>query len=210
MKKVITVALSLLFFIYTVACSSGKMLDKNEPLEQESVRITLTDGSQMEGIVVKQTADELIYIDAKTHNKETVKAAAVQTISKSDYVYDFSGNPIPEAEIKKYKGSNKTLLYGSGGLLLGAAAGIGTGLIIVSADTNQTTLAQITAGAFMVTGAVVFGLMGADKDYQNAVHEARMARYEKEKVKIETEKKELEKLKKEKEELLKKKKAGKK
>ncbi|MBN2426371.1 MAG: hypothetical protein JXR46_04255 [Calditrichaceae bacterium] len=205
MKKIISVSLSFLFFIYTLSCSSTKTYTMDEPMEQESVRITKANGAELEGIVVKQTPEELVFIDARTHNKETLRNSEIKLISKSANVYDFNGNPIPKEEIKEHKSSNKMLLYGAGGFLLGAAAGIGTGLTIISADSTQRTLANIAIGVLTVAGTVYFGNMGYNKDHNDAVFKARMARHDKEKAVIEAEKKKIDELKKEKEELLKKK-----
>lgn len=96
-------------------------------------------------------------------------------------------------------------MYGSGGLILGAAAGAGVGIALVSqVDVHP----GISIAAFGLAGAWIFGSMGYDSDFEDAVFDVRQQRYQVSKAKrdkeIAEEKKKLEAQKKEKEELLKK------
>jgi len=113
---------------------------------------------------------------------------------------------MPQSSISKQQGVSKTLLYGSGGLVLGAAAGFGVGISLVAADIDLNPF--ISIAAFGLAGAWIFGSMGYDSDYEDAVFDVRKQRYKVSKAKrdksIEEEKKKLEAQQKQKEELLKK------
>jgi len=185
-----------------IACSGKRSISIEDPEPQSSAKIILTDGNVKEGIILKRSANELFYIDAKTHKKERLDTGFIREIVESDYVYDFAGNPIPDSEISEYKSMTKTLLYGAGGLILGSAIGVGAGIAIVSSDSTQTGAANTAIGVFGILGAWYFGSVGADQEYDDAVFEARKARYMVEKKKMDEEKRKLEELKKEKQRLL--------
>ncbi len=203
-RKSISIVAVLALLLQT-ACSGSRAVSVDDPQPQTSVRITLKDGSVKEGIIIKKENKQLYYVDAASHKTEQVKVSAIREMSESDQVYDFAGNPIPDSEISAHKSLTKTLLYGAGGLILGVAAGIGAGLVIVSSDTTQSVAANAAIGVLGVAGAWYFGSIGADQDYEDAVFKARKDRYLIEKKQMEQEKKKLEELKKEKERLLKKK-----
>ena len=205
MWRKITSVIALLALLAQIACSGSRAISLDDPDPQASARIILKDGSTREGIIVKKDKDRLVYVDAETHKAEHLDLAKINKMYESDRVYDFSAKPIPDSEVRAYKSTKKTWLYGAGGLVLGLAAGFGVGLLIVSADEEQTLAANIAMGTLGVAGAWIFASIGAGQDYQDAVFKARKARYQVEKQQMEKEKKELEKLKKEKERLLKKK-----
>lgn len=195
-------------FILTIAvifslmhCSGRKMIDMNRPPSQTSVRINLTNGSHQEGIIVKGDDNKLVYVNAETHQVDTLDNFKIVSIVKSEYDYDFYGNIIPKSEIKQYKGYKNTFLYGAGGLVLGAAVGFGAFVAILAADSNQVTAANLTMAGFSIAGAAVFGMMGHSSDVDVAVDKARKARYKVEQQQIIEEKKKLEELKKETENL---------
>ena len=204
MRKLISFSLAVLY-LAVISCSGPKNLSVADPEPQSSAKIILKDGTSKEGILLKRDGTSLIYVDSKSHKKESIPIAQIRQMTESEIVYDFSGKRIPGAEISEHKSMSKTLLYGAGGLVLGAAAGIGLGIVIVSADSTQTGAANAAIGVFGVLGAYVFGSMGADQDYNEAVFDARKARYLKEKKQMDSERKKLDELKQEKERLLKKK-----
>ncbi len=203
-RKIISL-IAVLALLAQTACSGSRVISKDDPDPQASARIILKDGSTREGIIVKKDKDQIVYVDAKTHKPEHLDLAKISEMYESNRIYDFGAKPIPDSEIRSYKSAKKTWLYGAGGLVLGLAAGFGAGLLIVSADQNQTLAANITMGALGVAGAWIFASIGSNQDYQDAVFKARKARYQIEKQQMEQEKKKLEELKKEKERLLKKK-----
>lgn len=204
MRKLISFSLAVLYLV-VISCSGPKNLSVADPEPQSSAKIFLKDGTSKEGILLKRDGTNLIYVDSKSHKKESIPITQIRQMIESDIVYDFSGNRIPDSEISEHKSMSKTLLYGAGGLVLGAAAGIGLGIIIVSADSTQTGAANAAIGVFGVLGAYVFGSMGADQDYDEAVFDARKAQYLKEKRQMDSEREKLDQLKQEKERLLKKK-----
>ena len=201
----VTKTLLVLFFINVILFSCSSQLSTQNPASQSSVVIFLKDGSQKKGIVLKREGDNLIYIDSRSHAKESLSYENIIKLTKADEVYDFEGNPIPESTISSQQGVNKTLLYGGGGLVLGAAVGAGVGIALVSqVDVHP----GISIGLFGLAGAWIFGSMGYDSDYEDAVFDVRQQRYKISKAKrdkeIEQEKKKLQDQQKKKEELLKK------
>ena len=195
----------VLFFIHIILFSCSAQLSTQNPTSQSSVVIYLKDGSQKKGIVLKKEDNNLIYIDAQSHAKESIGYENIVKLAKANEIYDFEGYAIPESTISDKQGMSKTLLYGSGGLILGAAVGAGVGIALVSqVDVHP----GISIAVFGLAGAWVFGSMGYDSDFEDAVFDLRQQRYQVSKTKrdkeIDEEKKKLEAQKKEKEELLKK------
>ncbi|HID39348.1 MAG TPA: hypothetical protein EYP36_07520 [Calditrichaeota bacterium] len=203
-RKIISLT-AVLALLAQTACSGSRAISMDDPDPQASARIILKDGSTREGIIVKKEKNQLIYVDAKTHKAEKLDLVEISKMYESDHIYDFSAKPIPDSEVRAYKSSKKTWLYGAGGLILGLAAGFGVGLLIISSDADQTLAANIAMGTFGVAGAWIFASVGANQDFEDAVFKARKARYQVEKRQMDKEKKKLEELKKEKERLLKKK-----
>ena len=188
-----------------VQCSGTKTINMNQPPSQTSVRINLANGTYQEGIIVNGDKDKLIYVNAETHQVDTLDNFNIISVVESEYDYDFYGNIIPKSEINEYKNYKNTFLYGAGGLVLGTAVGFGAFVAILAADSNQVTAANLVMAGFGIAGAAVFGMMGYSSDFDAAVDKARNARYEEEQKQMIEEKKKLEELKKQKEQLLKRK-----
>ncbi len=197
------ILLLLLSFIFS--CQPTKKLITEDPYPQASVVIHKKDGTKKEGMVIKREENNLLYIDSETNKRETMPYSEIQRLSKSRFYYDFAAKPIPNYEINQEKGMSNTLLYGTGGLVLGAAAGAGIGIALVGADVDISPL--ISIGIFGLGGAYYFGSMGSDKDFEDAVFVVQKKHYQVEKMetdkKIAEEKKKLEQQKKEKADLLK-------
>ncbi len=201
--------LSVFFVLLTfiiAGCSAQKTLTTENPYSQASVIIQLKNGEKKQGIVLKREGNNLVYIDAKTHNKEKIDYANIKKLSKANVIYDFEANPIPKYAINEEKKMGKTLLYGAGGLVLGAATGTGVGIALVGGGVDVKPV--ISIAVFGLAGAWYFGSLGSDYDYEDAVFEMRKKRYKVSKSKrdreIEDEKRKLEAQQKQKEELLKK------
>lgn len=196
----------ILFLVSAImfGCASG--ISTQNPASQSSVVIYTKDGSNKQGIVLKRDGNNLIYIDSETHNKESISYDNIIKLVKADVIYDFEANPIPRASVEARKGTNSMLLYGGGGLVLGAAAGIGVGIALVGAGADVPPI--ISGAVFGIAGAWYFGSIGSDDDFDDAVFAVRQQRYQISKQKrekeIQEEKKKIEAQKKEKEELLKK------
>ena len=116
-------------------------------------------------------------------------------------MYDLEGNVITDDQISDAKGMSKTLAYGFGGLVLGAAVGFGVGALMQSED----IAIGIPMAILGVTGAVYFGIMGSNSDKEDAIDDIRAERYEVSQAelrkKLEQEKKRLEEQKQKQEEL---------
>jgi len=187
-----------------IGCSAQKTLTTESPYSQASVVVHLKNGEKKQGIVLKREGNNLLYIDSKTHNKEKIEYSKIQKLTKADVVYDFEANPIPNYAINEEKGMGSTLLYGSGGFVLGAAAGTGVGIALVGAGVDLPPVVSIAV--FAIGGAWYFGSVGSEYDYQDAVFDIRKQRYNVSKSKrereIEEEKRKLEIQQKKKEKML--------
>ncbi len=210
MKRVIISSISFLTVLALFNCSAKKELTKQNPYPQASAQIVMNNGTVKEGLIIKKKDNDLIYVDSKSHKKETLKFDTIKSIKKAGSYYDFRGDIIPVAEIKSNKGVSKTFSYGAGGLILGAAAGAAVGIALKGAGIDLDP--KISIGVFGAVGAVWFGLKGSDRDFDAAVYETQFKRYKKEQEKknselkkeLEEEKRKLEESKKQKKELLKK------
>ncbi|RMH63070.1 MAG: hypothetical protein D6677_08220 [Calditrichaeota bacterium] len=194
------------FAVLLSSCVGKRELTTEHPYSQASVVIHLKDGNQKKGIVLKKEKDTLIYVDADSHNKESVSYENIRELTEAPEIYDFEGYPIPRAEISAAKGWNSRLLYGGGGFVLGAAAGFGVGIGLVANGVEADPLISIvTLG--LVSG-IYFGYKGNEVDYEDAAFAVRKARYKKSKAKrdkaIEEAKRKLREQQRKKEELLRK------
>jgi hypothetical protein len=176
-------------------------MSAKSPESQASVRLNLTDGTHREGIIITGDSTNLVYVDAGTHEKTTLKLKDIESIERISKYFDFEGNPIPIEEIKANKNLKNTLLYGGAGLALGAAVGTGVGIGLYAAD--QPLMANASIVLFSGLGAWYFGRKGVQKDYEEAAFKARQKRYQEYK-ELRAEKRRLEELRRKKAELLKK------
>jgi hypothetical protein len=199
MKKIISGVLLICFFNFIIGCSSSIRVDK--PPIGESVIINLDDGGKREGVILKKEGTILKYIDTQTHRPEDLDINKIKSIGYANKVYDLEGNIITEEVISDTKGMSKTLAYGFGGLVLGAAVGFGVGALMQSED----VAIGIPMAVLGVTGAVYFGIIGSNSDREDAIDDIRAERYEisqaELKKKLEQEKKRLEKKKEEQDKL---------
>jgi len=201
----LSVMITFIAVIFTlIQCGGKKTINMNQPPSQTSVRINLANGAAQEGIIVTGDEKKLIFVNAESHQVDTLDNFNITSIVESEYEYDFYGNVIPKAEISENKNYKNTFLYGAGGLVLGTAVGFGAFVAILAADSNQVTAANLVMAGFGIAGAAVFGMMGHSSDVDRAVEKAREARYKDEQKQMVEEKKKLEELKKQKEELKKK------
>lgn len=164
-------------FGFIISCSGNRSLSTEAPYSQASVVIHLKDGGQKKGIVLKRDKEKLIYVDTDTHNRASLDYKNIKSLSSATEIYDFEANPIPSYEISNKKGliGKNTLLYGSGGLVLGAAVGAGTGIAMIAGGVDIDP--RITIAVFGLSGAIYFGMIGDEVDYENASFEVRKDRY---------------------------------
>ena len=132
MKKIISGVLLICFFNLIIGCSSSIRVD--DPPIGESVVINIDDGSVREGVILKKDGATLKYIDTKSHRPEDLAISKIKSIGYADKVYDLEGNVITDNQISDEKGMSKTLAYGFGGLVLGAAVGFGVGAVMKSEE----------------------------------------------------------------------------
>ncbi len=201
LTKILRIIVFGIFTASLFSCSGARYMSTKNPISQASVRLNLKDGTHREGIIVTGDSTDLVYVDAGTHQKTTLKLKDIESIERISKYFDFEGNPIPVDEIKANKTPKNMLLYGGAGLVLGAAVGTGVGIGLYAAD--QPLLANVSILVFGGLGAWYFGKKGVQKDYDDAAFKARQIRYQEYK-EIRAEKRRLEELKRKKAELLKK------
>jgi len=172
MKKVISGVLLICFLNFIVGCSSSLRVDK--PPIGESVVINLDDGSAREGVILKKDGTKLKYIDINTHRPEDLDVSKIKSLEYAEKIYDLEGNVITDDQISEVKGMSKTLAYGFGGLVLGAAVGFGVGALMQSED----IAIGIPMAVLGVVGAVYFGIQGNSSDKEDAIDDIRAKRYE--------------------------------
>ncbi len=201
MRPILSYLLLSIFTIGILSCSSIRVLKPQEVEPQASVKLTLKDGSVIQGIVFKGDKEHLLFMNAATHKTDTVLFNAIQSVERSNVYYDFLGYQMPEKEIRSHQKITKTLLYGMGGLILGGAAGTGAAIALFKpkkeGDAGNSGAAIATIVASGAIGAAVFGWQGKKADFKDAVFTTRKARYAKVHAALEKKKQELEKLKRE-------------
>lgn len=175
MKKIISGVLIISIFNLLIACSSSTLRIDKPPIG-ESVVITMIDGTTTEGVILKRVGEILKYIDYQTHRPEDLEIKKIKSLTYADNVYDLEGNVISEETISEQKSMSKTLAYGFGGFVLGAAVGFGVGALINSAD-ESIPLGYPMAGLGII-GGIYFGIMGSNSDREDAIDDIRAERYE--------------------------------
>lgn len=202
MIKIQTIITLLVTGLFLLNCSTSKFVKVEDTKPQSSVKISLTDGSIKEGIIFKGDGKQLFYVDASSHKTDTVQYANIRQVEYLDKYFDYDGYEMPNAEIKSHKSPTKTILYGAGGLVLGAAAGTGLSVAFFgSTEENpggNRNAAIATIVGFGALGATTFGWMGSKVDFKDAVFKARKSRYAKVKQDLDKKKAELEELKRQK------------
>ncbi|MGD9898213.1 MAG: hypothetical protein AB7T22_03705 [Calditrichaceae bacterium] len=205
MKKLIICMFSVIIIIVLTGCTGSRSVNRENPKSLTSVIISLQDGTVKEGIILKRDGSLLIYVDSKSHSKETLGYDKIRKIEKSDQIYDFEAYAIPVATVKEYKRSGRIFSYAAGGFILGTALGTGVGISLIASDVDIKM--PIPMGVFGIAGAYYFGRLGSKRAFEDAVYEVQKFRYEISKEKkarqIDDEKRKLEEQQKEKEELLK-------
>ena len=181
MKKLTAVLLIVCLVNLIVGCG-GSALRVDKPPIGESVVIKLADGSERHGIILKTDGNKILYMDADAGKPQDIEVRQVTSIIKSDKVYDMEGNVISDNQISDAKGMSKTLVYGLGGFVLGAAVGFGVAAI---ANAQDADIAPIYPMAGLgVLGAVYFGIKGSESDREDAIDEIRESRYEQSQIKL--------------------------
>ena len=206
MRRLISIILIVSLLTTLYSCSGSRKISIEEPPVGQSVKIVLVDGSMREGVILKREGQEIRYVDTETHKPERLDVQKIRGIVKSNMIYDLEGKRITESEIADEKGITKTLGYGVGGFVLGAAVGFGVGVILLAQDIGKPIYPMAVLG---IGGAIYFGMRGANSDFEDAIDDIRSERYKvtqerlkkelkNEQEKLEKQKKELEQLKKKK------------
>ena len=200
MRKYIFVLSVLSILVLLNSCTSTRVVSAREAKPQSSVLINLKDGTAKQGIIFKAGTEQLFYVDAATHKADTLVYSDIQKVSYLDKYFDFDGYQMSRKEIKAQKSYLITMLYGGGGLILGAAAGTGLSVALFARSSN-TNAARATIAGMGLAGAGIFGWMGSNADFKDAVFKARKARFLKVQKILKQKREELKRLKQEKEQL---------
>lgn len=183
------------------SCASTKMIPPVKVKEGKSVRIYFKSESFREGLVLDNTQNELIFLDVKTREQMKIPYSKIRRVDYIKRQFDYSGEEISQAEIRKYKENKHFVAYTAGGFVLGGLGGILVGLPLWYAETGVKPL--FTGGVGAIGGAIFFGIKGNNRDQERAVEFIRLLRKRKQELKQKQieELKKLEQLKKEKERL---------
>lgn len=189
MKNVITFVLIISVVNLIIGCGSS-VINLDDPPIGESVVIKLIDGTQKEGVILKKVGTVIKYVDAQSHKPEDLDVKKIKGVVYADKVYDLEGNVITDEKISEEKSSKKTIVYGLGGFVLGAAAGFGVGALMA-----ESVALIYPMAALGIVGAVYFGIKGSQNARDDAIDDIRSSRYEssqaKLREKLESEKKRL-------------------
>ncbi len=198
--KYIYLFLTIIFLVVLFSCSSQKMVTAEDASIGESIRINLIDGETREGAFIKKEGTSIKYVDAKSHKTEELATKKIRNLEYANKIYDLEGNQISEQEISSETGITKTIAYGFGGFIMGAAVGFGAALPFE----GEVKFIYPMAGIGLA-GGIYFGIMGSDSDREDAIIDIQKERYKvsqaKVRAKLLEEKKKLEEQRKQKEKL---------
>lgn len=188
--------LSLLF-----SCSAPRYLDINDVKKETSVKIYMSNGDVVEGLITGRSDSEITFVSGEDQQAHTFQLNDIRRIEKSGKNFDFHGNLISDAEIGQYKSSRNAWGSAIGGAALGGIFGILVGLPFWYAEAGVPP--YFTGGIGATAGSIFFGIRGMQKDREIAIETVRYLREREkdlQKEKDEEERK-LEELRKQKEEL---------
>jgi hypothetical protein len=131
-------------------------------------------GEKREGVLLKKEKSLITLIDSSTNKPEKIDVEEIRSIEYSDKVYDLEGKIISENDISEAKGVIKTIGYGLGGFVLGAAVGFGVGVLISS---QKEIALMYPMGILGLAGGIYFGTKGSGIDREDAIDEIRRERY---------------------------------
>ena len=174
MRKIIAGVLLVSLINLFVGCG-GSSIRIDKPPIGASVEIKLVDGTSRRGVILKKEGDKLLYMDAESQRPEDLDVKKVKAIVHADKVYDLEGKEITEGQISDAKGMGKTLAYGLGGFVLGAAVGFGIAAIANSQDADIAPIYPMAG--LGVLGGIYFGIQGSESDREDAIDEIRESRY---------------------------------
>lgn len=194
MRTLFIIIFSILLVISFFNCSGTRPLSKDNTEAGASARFVMDNGKIVEGIILVVENDTIKYIDTKSHRPEILLMSKIKEITNSQYIFDLEGNKITEADIQAAKSSSKIFTYGAGGTVLGAAVGLGAGLVLVH---NYDVPVLYPLATMAIVGGVFFGIQGNKSAYNDAIELVRDARYQNMQLKmrkeLDAEKKKLEK-----------------
>ena len=170
-QSVIKYLLLLAFAVLLANCSSYRQLQPAEVNRDHSVKVFLTNGSMLEGIVLSRDSTTFTVMAASDHQTHMIEHRAVRRIERSGKHFDYQGNPISSAEIEKYKKNRNTWGYAVGGAAVGALGGLTLGYPVWLANDNPPPL--FGAGVGLVVGSIYFATRGIKKDRDIAMSEVR-------------------------------------
>ena len=171
-KSLRTVAILLSAFL--IACSSSTNLMIDEVEEEQSVKVYLTNGKTLEGIITEHSASELTLVAQSDNSEHSIKAHEIRRLEKSPQAYDFEANLISDAEISRNKSNRNAWGSAVGGAALGMLTGLVIGVPIWLAAETPPPL--FIGGLGTIGGTIYFGMKGIRKDREAAIQHVRYTR----------------------------------
>ncbi len=194
MKSINNILIILTLLLLT-SCSSNRLIPVNKAEAGKTAKVYLKSGSSFEALIYDNNGENLVVVSSITHEKVAVPKNKIKRVDYLNHHLDYSGNPISDAEIQKYKKKKNSVIYTLGGIALGGIGGVAVGIPFWYLETGIKP--YFTGGIGAIIGGVFFGFEGKKKDEERAVETIRILRVKKEEISREREKKqqELEELK---------------
>lgn len=167
------IAVFMLFLLLS-NCSTSKVITTNQVDSYQSVRVYLTNGDTMEGLVTSREAETITIVSSRDHLEHKLLFSDISRLEQSDKHFDMQANEISDAEIKKYRSNRNSWVYALGGAAISGLAGIAVGLPVWYAVDNPPPF--FTGGLGAVVGSIYFANRGMKRDEKEALAKVRFLR----------------------------------
>ncbi|GAB4168183.1 MAG: hypothetical protein Kow00108_01140 [Calditrichia bacterium] len=194
----------IVFSVVFLHCASNKMVPVENLKEGKTVRVYLKNAPYVDGLMLAKKDNGLLVLSIKDKKEILISKNKIRRIDYLDQVYDYGGEKISDAEIKKYRENKYFWGYSLGGLVIGGVGGILVGLPLWYMETGVRP--YFTGGLGAIAGSIFFGRKGNLRDRERSIELIRILRQRKNELLLrqQEELKQLEEIKKQKEEMEKK------
>lgn len=191
----------LVLWIFATGCSSTTMIPVEKVKTGKTVKVYLKNQTSVDGVLLEKSERDLLVLELEGKKEMAIPLETVRRIDYLDRYYDYSGEEISLAEIRKFKENTYFVGYTVGGFFLGGLSGIVVSLPLWYTETGVKPL--FVGGITAIGGAIYFGQKGNQRDEERAVELIRLFRQRKSELhrKQQQELEELERLKEEKQKL---------
>ncbi|MEL6821739.1 MAG: hypothetical protein AAFP70_08265 [Calditrichota bacterium] len=163
-----------LLFLLLSNCSTSKVITNNQVDTYQSIRVFLTNGDTMEGLVTSRDAETITLVSSSDDLEHKLLYSDISRLERSDKHFDMQANVISDAEIKKYRNNRNSWVYALGGAAISGLAGIAVGLPVWYAVDNPPPF--FTGGLGAVFGSIYFANRGMKRDDKEALAKVRFLR----------------------------------